>query len=113
NSHRTILARAPRLAATLPAMATCVADTLGISVDATSIKAKSPEGLGLLGRREGMAGMAVVSGEGAVRLRLDEGLQHADAQQGGARSPHAGNDPDVLVRRDGVRPVPRRPRADD
>jgi 2-C-methyl-D-erythritol 4-phosphate cytidylyltransferase/2-C-methyl-D-erythritol 2,4-cyclodiphosphate synthase len=36
---------------------------LGIPLDATSVKAKSPEGLGLLGRKEGMAAMAVVSVE--------------------------------------------------
>ena len=42
-------------------MAKHLADTLGIALEATSIKAKSPEGLGLLGRKEGMAAMAVVS----------------------------------------------------
>jgi 2-C-methyl-D-erythritol 2,4-cyclodiphosphate synthase len=63
NVDATILAQAPRLSALLPEMAKQVAGTLGISVDAASIKAKSPEGLGLLGRREGMAAMAVVSVE--------------------------------------------------
>ena len=42
-------------------MARRLADTLGISVDRVSVKAKSPEGLGLLGRREGISAMAVVS----------------------------------------------------
>lgn len=67
NVDATILAQAPRLAGLLPEMAKRLADTLGIPVDATSVKAKSPEGLGLLGRKEGMAAMAVVSVEVASR----------------------------------------------
>jgi 2-C-methyl-D-erythritol 2,4-cyclodiphosphate synthase len=57
------VAQAPKLAPVLPDMAKRLADTLGIPVDAVSVKAKSPEGLGLLGRREGVAAMAVVSVE--------------------------------------------------
>jgi 2-C-methyl-D-erythritol 2,4-cyclodiphosphate synthase len=63
NVDATVLAQGPRLAPLLPEMAKRLADTLGIGVDAVSVKAKSPEGLGLLGRREGIAAMAVVSVE--------------------------------------------------
>jgi 2-C-methyl-D-erythritol 2,4-cyclodiphosphate synthase len=63
NVDATVIAQAPRLATLLPEMAKRLADTLGIPLDATSVKAKSPEGLGLLGRKEGMAAMAVVSVE--------------------------------------------------
>lgn len=63
NVDATVLAQAPRLAPLLPEMAKRLADTLGIPGDAVSVKAKSPEGLGLLGRGEGMAAMAVVGVE--------------------------------------------------
>ena len=63
NVDATVLAQAPRLAALLPEMAERLAETLGLEVDRVSVKAKSPEGLGLVGRREGMAAMAVVSVE--------------------------------------------------
>jgi len=60
NVDATVLAQAPRLAALLPEMAKRLADVLGLPVSAVSVKAKSPEGLGLVGRREGIAAMAVV-----------------------------------------------------
>jgi 2-C-methyl-D-erythritol 2,4-cyclodiphosphate synthase len=63
NVDATVLAQAPRLAPHLAAMAKRLADVLGIPVEGVSVKAKSPEGLGLLGRREGMAAMAVVTVE--------------------------------------------------
>jgi 2-C-methyl-D-erythritol 2,4-cyclodiphosphate synthase len=63
NVDATILAQAPRLQAALPEMAKRLADTLAVDAAMVSVKAKSPEGLGLLGRREGMAAMAVVSVE--------------------------------------------------
>jgi 2C-methyl-D-erythritol 2,4-cyclodiphosphate synthase len=44
-------------------MAKRLADSLGVGVDRVSVKAKSPEGLGLLGRREGIAALAVVGVE--------------------------------------------------
>jgi 2-C-methyl-D-erythritol 2,4-cyclodiphosphate synthase len=63
NVDATVLAQAPRLAPHLPEIAKRLADVLGIPPERTSVKAKSPEGLGLLGRREGIAAMAVVSVE--------------------------------------------------
>lgn len=63
NVDATVVAQAPKLAPLLPEMAKRLADALGIGTDAVSVKAKSPEGLGLLGRKEGMAAMAVVSVE--------------------------------------------------
>ena len=63
NVDATVLAQAPRLAPYLGEMAKRLADTLGVSPDAVSVKAKSPEGLGVIGRHEGIAAMAVVSVE--------------------------------------------------
>jgi 2-C-methyl-D-erythritol 2,4-cyclodiphosphate synthase len=63
NVDATVLAQAPKLAPLLPEMAKRLADTLGIDAGSVSVKAKSPEGLGLLGRQEGIAAMAVVSVE--------------------------------------------------
>jgi 2-C-methyl-D-erythritol 2,4-cyclodiphosphate synthase len=63
NVDATVLAQAPRLSSRLPEMAQRLADVLGLPEARVSVKAKSPEGLGLVGRREGIAAMAVVSVE--------------------------------------------------
>jgi len=63
NVDATVLAQAPRLQPYLGDMARRLAEVLALPVDAVSVKAKSPEGLGLLGRREGIAAMAVVGVE--------------------------------------------------
>ena len=63
NVDATVLAQAPRLGPLLPEMAKRLADALGIDSDRVSVKAKSPEGLGLVGRHEGIAAMAVVAVE--------------------------------------------------
>ncbi|MBI4271192.1 MAG: 2-C-methyl-D-erythritol 2,4-cyclodiphosphate synthase [Candidatus Rokubacteria bacterium] len=63
NVDATVLAQAPRLAPQLGEMAARLAETLGLPLQRVSVKAKSPEGLGLLGREEGIAAMAVVGVE--------------------------------------------------
>jgi len=63
NVDATVLAQAPRLSPRLPEMAERLADALGVETGVVSVKAKSPEGLGLVGRREGIAAMAVVNVE--------------------------------------------------
>jgi len=63
NVDATVVAQEPRLAPYLEEMALRLGDTLGLPLGRTSVKAKSPEGLGLLGRREGIAAMVVVGVE--------------------------------------------------
>ena len=65
NVDATVICQSPRLSAHLPDMVKHLASALGIEPDRVSIKAKSPEHLGLLGREEGIAAMAVVTVEAA------------------------------------------------
>lgn len=55
----TVLAEAPHLAPHEPAMRERLAEALGISRDCVGIKATTTEGLGFVGRREGIAAQAV------------------------------------------------------
>lgn len=61
NVDATVICQAPRLGAFLPEMAARLAGALDLAADRVSVKAKSPEHLGLLGREEGIAALAVVS----------------------------------------------------
>ncbi len=61
NVDSTILAEAPRLAPHMPRMRTCLADALGVDVMRVSVKATTTEGLGAIGRREGISAMAVAT----------------------------------------------------
>jgi len=61
NVDATVICQSPRLAAWLPEMAKLLAEALGEAPGRVSVKAKSPEHLGWLGREEGIAAMAVVS----------------------------------------------------
>jgi 2-C-methyl-D-erythritol 2,4-cyclodiphosphate synthase len=61
NVDATVICQTPRLAPHLPAMQERLAAALGLDATAMSVKAKSPERLGLLGREEGIAAMAVVA----------------------------------------------------
>ena len=65
NVDATVICQSPRLVHYLPEMATRLAATLGIAPDRVSVKAKSPEHLGVLGREEGIAAMAIVTVVGA------------------------------------------------
>ncbi|MFA5664575.1 2-C-methyl-D-erythritol 2,4-cyclodiphosphate synthase [Castellaniella sp.] len=59
NLDATIHAQAPRMGPHVPAMAEVLARDLAISVGQVNIKAKTNEGLGHLGRHEGIAATAV------------------------------------------------------
>jgi 2-C-methyl-D-erythritol 2,4-cyclodiphosphate synthase len=60
NVDSVVIAEAPRLQPHLPRMARAIAETLGLDQDLVGVKATSPEGLGALGRQEGIAAQAVV-----------------------------------------------------
>lgn len=59
NTDVTVVAQSPRLAPHVPRMREALAPVLEVGVDAISIKATSPEGLGALGRGAGVAALAV------------------------------------------------------
>ncbi len=60
NADLTIFAQKPKLAPYLDAMRLNLAQALGADVKQLNLKASSPEGLGALGRGDGMAAAAVV-----------------------------------------------------
>ena len=61
NIDATIMAEKPKLAPYIPQMSATIATTLGISIDQVNIKATTSEGLGFIGRQEGIAAQAVVT----------------------------------------------------
>jgi len=64
NVDATVLAEAPKISPHIAAMQEKIADALGVKANAISIKATTNEGLGAIGRSEGMAAIAVASVEG-------------------------------------------------
>ena len=63
NIDATVLAEAPKISPHITAMQEKIADALGVKANAISIKATTNEGLGAIGRSEGMAAIAVASVE--------------------------------------------------
>ena len=59
NVDATILAQAPRMAPHMARMAANIASDIGIEPSAVNIKATTTEGLGFIGRIEGIAAQAV------------------------------------------------------
>jgi 2-C-methyl-D-erythritol 2,4-cyclodiphosphate synthase len=60
NVDATVIAEEPRLLSHLDAMRETLSRHLGLEKDAVSVKAKSSDGLGALGRAEGIAAQAIV-----------------------------------------------------
>ena len=63
NVDATLIAEAPKIAPHIPAMREKIARALQLDPSRISIKATTNEGLGTIGRGEGMAAMAVASVE--------------------------------------------------
>ncbi len=61
NVDATVLAERPKLMPHLPAMREKLALAMQVSTDAVSLKATTVEGLGAIGRREGISAMAVAT----------------------------------------------------
>ncbi len=61
NVDATVIAEAPKIAPHIPAMKLCLAEAMRLPVSRVSIKATTNEGLGFLGRAEGIAAMAVAN----------------------------------------------------
>ena len=57
----TVITEAPKLGPHLPAMAAALAARLGLADGAVHVKAKSNEGMGFIGRGEGLAVIAVAT----------------------------------------------------
>jgi len=60
----TVILERPRLGPHVPAMRSALAAALGLSADEVSVKAKTNEGMGFIGRGEGIATIAVATLEG-------------------------------------------------
>ncbi len=63
----TVIAERPKLAPHVGAMRAATARALGVTMDAVSIKAKTNEGMGWVGRGEGIGVIAVATVRGAGR----------------------------------------------
>lgn len=61
NVDATVMAQRPKLATHIPEMQSNIATALGIGPDQVSVKATTTEGLGFVGKEEGMAAQAVAS----------------------------------------------------
>ena len=58
NVDNTLLAQKPKIAPFVPAMRQALSDTLGLPVEAVSVKATTTERLGFVGHEEGVASFA-------------------------------------------------------
>jgi len=63
NVDATVITEAPRLGEHVPAIRESLAETLRLPVDRVSVKAKSAESMGSLGRGEGLAVLALATVE--------------------------------------------------
>ncbi len=67
NIDATVITEKPKLAPYAAAMAANIAQTLNISETAVNIKAKTNEGMGFVGRQEGLAVLAMANGRERIK----------------------------------------------
>jgi len=70
NVDVTVITELPKLAPHIEAMCAAPASALGIAIERVSIKAKTNEGMGWIGRGEGLATIAVATLESAGRRSI-------------------------------------------
>ena len=63
NTDTTVICEAPRLSPHIVDMRRNMASAMGIDMDAVSVKATTVEGMGAIGRREGIAAQAIATVE--------------------------------------------------
>ena len=63
---KEVVVQQPKLAPYVAGMRACLAEDLGIGLDRVNVKATTTEGMGAIGRKEGMSASAVAT----VRLPL-------------------------------------------
>ena len=78
NTDATVLAEAPRLAPHVPEMRRRLADAMALPAGAVSVKATTAEGMGAIGRREGISAMAV-----ATVRRVPDGREQLNEKETG------------------------------
>jgi len=61
NTDATVVAEAPKLQPHISAIRARLADVMGVDVSCVSVKAKTNEGMGAVGRCEGISAMAVAT----------------------------------------------------
>ena len=61
NVDATLIAEAPRILPHVPLMRERIAAAIGIGIDRVSVKATTNEGMGFVGRREGIAALAIAT----------------------------------------------------
>ena len=59
NLDTVIMAQSPKLGPYLENMASCIAEVLGVDANLVNVKVKSGEGIGMIGRKEGISTQAV------------------------------------------------------
>ncbi|MBN1855882.1 MAG: 2-C-methyl-D-erythritol 2,4-cyclodiphosphate synthase [Dehalococcoidia bacterium] len=60
NVDVTVIAEKPMLSPFVPSMRLSIAEAMGVGVDYVSVKAKTNDGMGFIGRGDGIAALAVV-----------------------------------------------------
>jgi 2-C-methyl-D-erythritol 2,4-cyclodiphosphate synthase len=87
NVDATVLAETPRIAPHAAAMRANMAAAVGVPTDCVSVKATTLEGMGALGRREGIAAMAVATLRQRGTRKAKRGRRRGAAAGRGARRP--------------------------